>query len=460
MKKKEKKTIIGIIKLPMSHFSGINQEVHNYMTQEVPDSLKSCSSAQAIKARNRVFQVSSTSQSQNSGGVVLFNLPPSNYSISKGTMALRMRVTATGTGMVAGAATVASFQGPGYLGATTNYATQFGNAYSVFQRMTLYGSNSSILEQINYAGDQMNLLLLHNSNQQYLATDAGLLLGVSAPFYPTATTSSFIDVVVPLPFAAFQSATQDWPMYLMSSPLTIQLDLASVARAIFAGAGTTVSEYTISNTYLVYQAVELPSAYVEAERTAVRTHPFIMPLTSSLNVQVPESILTSYTLGLNASSVRAVFVLPSNGASYAAGTQLEYIRSGTDGASYNGSGVNAIVFVDGNQVNSAIFDTPTMQFQGLKNALHHNLQASILYPSALAGGGSSPLSSYVTDCFALGFDLTSFDSESSLFAGTPCTNINLQLTGLSANATYLSTIIVIYDVLLAIEADGTCQVKR
>ncbi len=442
-----------------THFSGINQEVHNYMTQEVPESLKSCNSAQAIKTRNRIFQVSSTSQSQNSGGVILFNLPPSNYSITKGTMALRMRITATGTGFVNATAALPSFQGVGGL---VNNATQFGNAYSVFQRMTLYGSNSAILEQINYTADQMNLLLLHNSNNAYLSTDGAVLLGVQQPFYVVSgTTSAFIDVVVPLPFSAFQSATTEWPMYLMSAPLTIQLDLGSVARSIFAGTGSTVSEFTVSNTYLIYQAVELPQAYVEAERMAVKTHPFIMPLTSSMNVQVPLSILTSYTLGLNASSVRAVFVLPSNGATYASGTQLQYLRSGSDGSAtgYNGSGVNAIVFVDGNQINSAIYDTPSMQFQGLKNALHHNLQGSVLYPSAL-GTGITALASYIADTFAIAWDLTSFDSESSLFAGTPCTNINLQLTGLSTNPTYLATIIVLYDVLVAIESDGTVQVKR
>ena len=36
-----------------THFSSVNQEVHNYMTQDVPNSLKSNSSAQAIKTRNR-----------------------------------------------------------------------------------------------------------------------------------------------------------------------------------------------------------------------------------------------------------------------------------------------------------------------------------------------------------------------------------------------------------------------
>ena len=60
-----------------THFTQVNQEVHNYMTQDVPNSLKSNSSAQAIKTRNRIFQVSSTSQSQSSGGLGLFQIPPS-----------------------------------------------------------------------------------------------------------------------------------------------------------------------------------------------------------------------------------------------------------------------------------------------------------------------------------------------------------------------------------------------
>ena len=447
-----------------SHFTAVNQEVHNYMTQDVPNSLKSNSSAQAIKTRNRIFQVSSTSQSQGSGGVVLFNIPPSNYSITKGTMALRCRVTATGTGFVAGAVTQPAFQGCGAVpSASTGWVPQFSNGYQILNRATLYGANSAVIEQQNYLNDNMNLMLLHNSNASYLAGDASILAGVGLPMTITATTSAFIDLVLPLPLSAFNSSTQDFPNYLLSAPLTLQLDMASVARALYAGAGVTYSDYTISNTYLIYQACELPASYVEAERMAVRSSPFIMNLTSTLNVQVPASILTSYSLGLNASSVRAVFVLPSNGASPAVGTQLQYIRDTSDSATYNGSGTNAIVFVDGNQINSAIFDTPSMVFQGLKNALHHNLQGSVIYSSPSMSGSYTASSSqpWTKQFYAIGWDLTSFDDESSLFAGTPCTTLNLQLTGYgSANPTYLSTIIVVYDVLLAFESDGTIQIKR
>jgi len=131
----------------MSHFTQQNQEVHRYMTQDVPDSLKSNSSAQAIKTRNRIFQLSSTSQSQNSGGIILFQLPPSNYSITRSSLALRCRLTVTGTNLTgADAAHSLSLQGPGVASSAGNgYALTYGNGYSWINRLTLYGANSAKL---------------------------------------------------------------------------------------------------------------------------------------------------------------------------------------------------------------------------------------------------------------------------------------------------------------------------
>jgi hypothetical protein len=361
-----------------------------------------------------------------------------------------------------GATTSVGFQGAGTI--NSNFVPSLGNGFSWINRMTLYGANSAVIEQRNYLNDDLNLMLMHNANANYLLGDAQLLCGVGAPFTYTSTTSGFIDLVLPLPLSMFNSSTQDVPAYLLSAPLTLQIDLASVARALYRGSTATITDYTVSNTYLVYQACELPAAFIEAERMAVKTHPFIMNLTSNMAVQVPASVLTSYTLGLNASSVRAVFVMPSNGATYASATQLQYVRDTTDSATFNGSGVNAIVYVDGNQINSAIFDTPQMVFQGLKNALHHNLQGSIIYSSPACTpttAGSPTTNPFMTQFYAIGWDLTSFDDEASLFAGTACTNVNLQLTGYgSSGASYLNTVIVVYDVLVAFEADGTIQIKR
>jgi hypothetical protein len=442
----------------MAHYTGINQEVHNYMTHDIPNSLKSNSSAQAMKTRNRVFQVSSTSQSQSSGGVILFNVAPSNFSISRGTMALKCRVSVTGGALANTAGGAVGFQGCGAI--ASNNVPAAGNGYSWMNRITVYGSNSAVLEQVNYLNDNMNLLLQHNSSPQYLTFDAQILAGVNASFIYKSATNAIVDLVIPLPLSIFNSSTQDFPAYLLSAPLTIQIDLASVGRALFAGATAAVTEYNVEKTFLIFQACELPASYVEAERAAVKSSPYIMNITNSLNVQVPASILSSYTLGLNCSSLRAVFVLASNGSTYASTTQLQYIRDTGDalnGAAYTGAGgSNAIVFVDGNQINSAIYDSPAMVFQGLKNALHHNLQASVLQPSVATS------TTFLSQFYAIGWDLTSFSDEGSLFAGTACTNLNIQLTDYarSNGSANLCTILACYDVLVCFEADGTIQTKR
>ena len=449
-----------------THFTGLNQEVHNYMTQDVPNSLKSNSSAQAIRTRNRIFQVSSTSQKTSSGGLILFNIAPSNYSISRGTAALRCRITITGTGFVVsgyGPTYSAGFQGPGAI--NSDFVPALGNGYSWINRMTLYGSNSAVIEQLNYLNDNMNLMLMHNSNANYLLGDARVLSGVGAAFTYTSTTSGYMDLVLPLPLSMFNSSTIDLPAYLLSSPLTLQIDLASVARALFRGSAATVTEYEISNTYLVYQACEIPAEFIEAQRIAVKTHPFIMNLTSTLAMQVPASVMSSYTLGLNASSVRNVFVLPSNGSSYSSATQLQYIRDIAAGDLLTGAGTNAVVFVDGNQVNSCIIDTIPMALAQLKQALHHNLQGSVIYSSpsfANVSVGASSTNPFINQFYALGWDLTSHDEEATIFGATAASQINLQLTGygVSGSGAYLNTIIIYYDVLCAFEADGSIQIKR
>jgi hypothetical protein len=493
--KNNKKKLSYLNRKMTSHFTAPNQESHSYMLTDIPDCLKSNSNPQAVKSRNRIFQVSSTSQAQNSGGVILFNIPPANYSISKGTMCLRMRVRATTgaapTYATSFAAGCLSFQGPGATAVTyaqppvggggslnASFIPHFGNAYSVIQRLTCYGANSSIIAQHNFLNDEMNAYLQHNSSQSYLSQDASILLGMGQQWYVVGATSSYIDVVLPLPLSIFQSETQNFPCHLLSAPLTIQIDLASLGRAIIAGGTVACSEYTVENTFLLYQAVELPSAMIEAERMAVRSAPYVMTCTNSMNVQVPQNILTSYTLGLNASSIRGVFLLPSSIVSYSVGSQVYYLRATADCefnvlTSGNGSGVNAQLYFDGNLVNSNIVDNVANTFFMMKQFMHHNIQGSIIQPShappalsatlARSGQGAS---AYVNQSFCLAFDSTSFDEESTIFGGVPATNVNIQLNGYGvaftggATANNLVTISVLYDVLVAFGEDGTISVKR
>jgi hypothetical protein len=237
--------------------------------------------------------------------------------------------------------------------------------------------------------------------------------------------------------------------------MTLQLDISAFARGITVGATTFASDFEVSNAFLCYEILEVPHSLIEAERAAVQGgHPFIMPLQSWLNVQVNRSVLSSYTLGLNASSLRSVYVSLLDAAAYASGTAIQYVRGASDASTAWGSGVNAQIYLDGNVKNSSIFDTPVMQLIQLKQALHNNIQSSVIQPSI------STFASYNANYFTLGFDCTSFDDAGTIFGGSPVSNVNLQLTGFSTNPTYIANVMCLYDTLLAFEADGMMQVKR
>ena len=251
------------------------------------------------------------------------------------------------------------------------------------------------------------MLLAHNSNPTYLGYEAQSTMGVSRQWDANAAgTNSYIDLCLPLPLSCFQNSQIDFPLFLARNPMTLQLDIASFARAVTVGAAALGTDFQVSNAYLCYEVLEVPHSLIEAERSAVQSgHPFIMPLQSWLNVQVPESVLSSYTLGLNASSLRSVFVSIVGAAAYASGTQINYVRDTTDASTAWGNGVNAQLYLDGNVKNSSIFDTPVMQLIQLKQALHNNVQSSVVMPSV------STFATYNSGYFALGFDCTSLTSS-------------------------------------------------
>jgi hypothetical protein len=435
------------------------------MTQEIPDCLKSNNSAQAIRAPNRHFQLTAASSAQqSSGGVALFNIPPSAVAISRGTMYLRARVSANITASSLGAAGSAAvydathalgFQGAGVPGAATNYLPTTGNASSVITRWTLYGTGSAVLDQINYANDVYNLFLIHKSNPSYLATDGQVQLGITRKWDLATSSNAYIDVCIPVPLSAFNNNSADFPLYLCRNPLTLQCDIASVARAIYATAAVGVTDFTISNMYLCYEVIEVPHSLVEAERHAIQSHPFVMPLTNYLNVQTAASTLSSYTLGLNTSSLRAVFVLPTDAASYSSASAMSYARITSDTRQNWGSGQNFQIFLDGNIKNSNINSDPVMQYTQLKQALNNNVQSNVLYPSL------STFDDYLVETFALGVDCLSFSEEGSLFGGSPCTNLNIQWTGVASGSNNnICTVICLYDSIMAISGDGLMEVKR
>lgn len=450
-----------------AHFTGPVSEIHNYQTQEIPGSLKSNNSPQCIRANNRHFQLATaSSSSQSSGGVLLWNIPPTQAAISRQTMYLRCRVSATvaAAATYATAATSLAFKGPGVLTAPQKsggaldagaFVPFLANGYAWIQRLTLYGSGSATVEQMNFVNNTMDLLLAHNSNVSFLQNEARATMGICRGWDSTGGTNNYIDLCLPLPLSMFNNSDIDAPIFLLKNPMTLQLDMASLARAITAGTTVAVSEYTVSQAYLCYEVVDVPHALMEAERHAVESgHPFIMNLTSWLNVQVGQSVLSSYTIGLNASSLRSTFVGVLGATAYDKEVNIQYVRPFSDTAAGGwGSGVNAQLYLDGNVKNSSIFDNPVMQLVQLKQALHNNIQSSVI----MASPGS--FYDYITHYAWVGFDCTSFDDEGTIFGGSPVSNLNIQLTGLDAD-NYLAYILCLYDTLLAFGPNGSMETKR
>jgi hypothetical protein len=170
--------------------------------------------------------------------------------------------------------------------------------------------------------------------------------------------------------------------------------------------------------------------------------------------------------------------MPSNGSAYASATQLQYTRYTNSGdPNFQGTGVNNILFLDGNQINSNIQDNVVVCFHGLKNALHHNLQGSVIYSSpqmqlsslaaALGGNAGASVASgisnspYVQNFYVVAWDATCYDDESVLMGGSPATSANFQMSGYnSAQGANIVTLIVCYDVLVCWEADGSIVTRR
>lgn len=448
-------------------FQNLGNEVHNYQTTDIPMSLKSNNSAQAIPSKQRMVNLSALSSSQSGGGSVLFQIPPSSYAISRNSAFLKARITLTD-----GSANTV-FSGP----------TWSNSAYRVINRLTLYaGSSNSIIQQRNYYADEATMKLMHNSVRSWNYNDAQILIANNAK--PSKVGNSYyFDVCLPLPMF---NTEQDFPLYLCSSSLILQIDLNN-ANAAFYSPGVAVSDFTLSNCQLVYESIELDHQFIDAERQAIKSSPFVYPMQSQLSFKLQDSQLNGYNLGLSCSSLRGVFVMMSNKSSDSQNSLLLYQRQTTDGSggyynaagtnfvpnSMNGAGVQFSVFLDGRLVTPSIFDTPAIHYAGLKQALRNELVNEVYQsmlgneyyttatgtaPAANANVLRSSLDSYCSDSYVLGTDTTSFNDEGTIMGGSPVSQISFQFQGLNTfgNA---CTIIAIFDTLLAFTADGM-EVKR
>lgn len=471
----------------MSTFLGSKGESHTYQTVAAPESLSSNESPQAMRGSSRIVSIASSSGDQQAGGQVLFQLSAMNASITRKTAFIKARVQlAYSNTLPPYTSTSASswMAGPGPLqyaetmggataattlplvGATTPIVIipQLANAYSIINRSTVFVSGVCA-DQINLTNDTMNMLLAHSTQKDWLIGDGANLLAIGQVGIAQAATTNtnlYWDIVLPLPHSMFNSE-RDLPLYLLGpgQPITLQIDLAPVARAFkLATSGVTAAtNYTVTNASLSFEAVDLDPAFVDSMRARHKSSPFVLPQLSYNVVQMPLSSLANFTMGINASSVRYAAILPFSAASYSSDPTVAfaYNRAGAGDVvisatvgSYTGTSFN--VYLDGRQISSLDLNNPAATFAALKQALCGSITNSTVASIASR-------ESYKQCYFALAQDLTVFNDESTVMGGSPCSQITLALTNWQSNPTFLATVIIGYDSILLFQ-DGNCTVKR
>lgn len=469
-----------------SSFLGNRGEVNSYQTVAAPASLASNDSPSSMKGSVRQASIASSSGDQSSGGLILFNIPAQNASITRKTMFVRARVQLAYSAALptyTASANSTFFQGPGplvtceSLGGTA-YPTlpvyggtqpvsvipQLANAYALILRSTVF-SGGQVLDQVNQCADFMSgLVLPHSTNRDWLTNDGTSLIAVAQCGIPQAATASnlYWDVTIPVVHSMFNSE-RDYPLYLLGpgTPLSIQIDLNAILRVfkLNTAGGTAPNNFTVSQASLVYEAIDLPGEFVDSMRSQTKSTPFILPQLSYMITQLPMSALASYTVGVNCSSIRGVYVVPFSAATFSTDPTVSfaYNRNGASDVAItatvgNYSTTNYQVFADGRLINSVNLDNPALTFAMLKQALNGSISNPLL-PSL------ATRESYKQFYFALGLDTTVFGDASTVLGGTPASQLTIALTNFQANPTFIATVIIAYDSLLVFK-DGMVEVKR
>jgi hypothetical protein len=452
--------------------AGMNPAMISAQFSAVPDGLKSSSKQRIMPVSVRNVSVPSTSGSQTSGGQLLFQMTSPNGFVKPGSMYLKARITLTAVNAVNGAA--ATF---------VAFGNSVRSASSVIDRFTI--TCSSVLESIqNYGSSYVPTLLHHAGTQSYLQGDDGIQDGgkrIVATSYPTfqsaginawvdlianetaanvALANTYIDVCIPIFSNLFQNDAA-YPLCLQNSPTLVQLDLAQFGKAMSIGPTACYSDYTISNSQLVYDLI-IPSAeYTQALKAEMAAGMlYSMPFVSSLGTQFAknsQSVTYNWATGL--SSLLGV-TYSCQVAPTTLSSEKYLISDNTVGTITNN---NLRLFVDGVQVNSVILDTVSARFSEMQKVF--GLLGDVNRTSGTTGAiAAATASTFVTSpvayelySFVGGLNTMKISDGSLAFSGTAANTVQFMLdTG--NNTASLVTLNAFHQRILVIDAGGNCSI--
>ena len=411
---------------------------------DIPSILQSSDLPKPIPTNHKLIAISSQNGNQSASGMNIFQIATgaSAGCVKPNSVYIKAKIVPTG----------------GTTGHTWAFNGPTKSASSLINRLSILVSNQMV-EQINFYDKLHDLLLLHGANANYYNNDSFLLehtqgIGsANAANLPIDAVSS-IDVVIPLISGLFSGA-KACPLYLLQSPINVQVDWNTVTAGIVCADASGPTGFTIQNPQLVYEIVQPDDQYVQGVRAMMAEgRLFQLNLTSFMNLQTASTATLAYNIGANLSSIKG-----------ALWTEYTNSPAQTTNTLFTSNGLsNGRLFLDGVQVNNYNIDTfPTMHCE-LARCLHN------MFDSTLT---SVDPSAYHSSSFACGINCNKFNNEAMAMTGTSAQQVQVYLehngspivAGSAATITTFSAnnntlISLIYDAVVVIDVAGSVSLVK
>jgi hypothetical protein len=445
----------------MSYQSGFqNPKNYSYGSSNeagVPESMTSSVDQKMISSFTTIKQVSSQNGDQTSGGLLQFQIPSGSGQgyLKSGSAYMKCRITFTQT---INAANMIAFQG-GLSAVATNPAAVAsaslggGSASAIISRLNISIGGVLVNSIMNYKVLH-DVILNHCTSQAYRQNDSGIM-EFTGKALSSVIANGFLDVTIPL-MAPCINDEQSFPLFLINSPIVIEILLNSVNEAI-AYTTTAVTEYKVSNASIIYETINPSADFEMAVKTRLQSGSmWSMSTDDYYNLSLANSDTVNYNIGLNLSSVKGV--LWTYSATPVAGEFHPYSSDGQ---------TDAKLYLDGRLINqfTALDTIPQqyMEFQRTIGALYDYVTTSQNYGLLPLISNTNVVTaalygSYPTSTYCGGIACNRSNDSSFSFTGTPCQTINLTRTCTGTAGTLY--IMVLYSQMIMIDSSGSVSIMR
>ena len=421
---------------------------------------------------------------------VLKSVRTQSANLSAGAMALWQINTGSGTGYIKpsslylrGKLTLTMpvgtlgwrFSGPKQGIAVADARGEGGNkgifsASALISRMTVSNGSQQLSQLTNYNAWH-DLLLAHGASSDYVVNDATVYEFTGVTRLVTAAgalaNEVTINFAIPIISPVFNSQ-QAIPLFLLNSPLSVEILFNSIADSFVSVAGT-VTSYVIDNAEIVYEEIQVsPELKASIMSKLQGGAVWKQYLDSVYSIQTSPTSGLSYNVGVGLSSCKAVL-----------GVDRQTVTAGTFGTGdfmLNGFS-NVRVLYDGKLINNFDLNNDVSVYAELNRTIHSMFDSNVtscLNKDPDTGMGSIPWTDFCISKFAWGISSQAVNDMTIGFSGQPVQMINIQhfntTVANDANFPYVNDThntvnrnriyFVLYDELLTIDANGICSLLR